>query len=133
MGDQNLAAHLLELFGGTALLITLAGLYGSLLYAVNLRRREMAVRLAVGAQRADILRLILWRAAILLLIGVAAGTALSYATGRFLRSYLYKVHPGDWLTLLSACLLLAACGLLAAYVPARRAAMTEPIEILREE
>ena len=133
MGDQNLAAHLLELFGGTALLITLAGLYGSLLYAVNLRRREMAVRLAVGAQRADILRLILWRAAILLLVGVAAGTALSYATGRFLRSYLYKVHPGDWLTLLAACLLLAACGLLAAYVPARRAAMTEPIEILREE
>ena len=48
MGDQNLAAHLLELFGGTALIITLAGLYGSLLYAVSLRRREMAVRLAVG-------------------------------------------------------------------------------------
>ncbi len=66
---------------------------------VNLRRREMAVRLAVGAQRADILRLILWRAAILLLIGVAAGTALSYATGRFLRSYLYK---GELYTLLPA-------------------------------
>lgn len=133
MGDQNLAAHLLELFGGTALLITLAGLYGSLLYSVSLRRREMAVRLAVGAQRVDILRLILSRAAILLLVGLGAGTAISYATGRFLQSYLYKVHPGDQITLLAACLLFLTCGLLAAYLPARRAALTEPIEILREE
>ena len=133
MGDQNLAAHLLELFGGTALLITLAGLYGSLLYAVSLRRREMAVRLAVGAQRVDILKLILWRAAILLLVGVALGTALSYATGRLLRGYLYQVHPGDQGTLWAAGLLLVACGLFAAYLPARRAAMTEPVEILREE
>ncbi len=133
MGSQNLAAHLLELFGGIALLITLAGLYGSLLYAVSLRRREMAVRLAVGAQRGDILRLILWRAAILLLVGLCMGTALSYATGRLISSYLYKVHPDDWRTLLVAYLLFVCCGLLAAYLPARRAAMTEPVEILREE
>lgn len=133
MGDQNLAAHLLELFGGTALIITLTGLYGSLLYAVSLRKREMAVRLAVGAQRVDILKIVLSRAAILLLIGLTAGTAISYATGRFLESYTYKVHPGDPATLLAACLLFLACGLLAAYLPARRAAMTEPIEILREE
>jgi len=133
MGDQNLAAHLLELFGGTALLITLGGLYGSLLYMVSLRRREMAVRLAVGAQRADILRLVLLRAAILLAIGLGAGTAISYATGRYLQSYLYKVHPGDQTTILVACFMFLACGLLAAYLPARRAAMTEPIEILREE
>ena len=133
MGDQNLAAHLLELFGGTALIITLAGLYGSLLYAVSLRRREMAVRLAVGAQRLDILKIVLSRAAILLLVGLAGGTAISYASGRFLQSYTYKVHPGDPATLLAACLLFLTCGLLAAYLPARRAAMTEPIEILREE
>jgi predicted permease len=133
MGDQNLAAHLLELFGGTALIITLAGLYGSLLYAVSLRRREMAVRLAVGAQRVDILKIVLSRAAILLLAGLGAGTAISYGTGRFLQSYTYKVHPGDPATLLAACLLFLICGLLAAYLPARRAAMTEPIEILREE
>ncbi|HTU49696.1 MAG TPA: ABC transporter permease [Acidobacteriaceae bacterium] len=133
MGDQNLAAHLLELFGGTALIITLAGLYGSLLYAVSLRRREMAVRLAVGAQRLDILKIVLLRAVILLSVGLGAGTAISYATGRFLQSYTYKVHPGDPVTLLAACLLFLICGLLAAYLPARRAAMTEPIEILREE
>ena len=133
MGDQNLAAHLLELFGGTALIITLAGLYGSLLYAVSLRRREMAVRLAMGAQRGDILKIVLSRAAILLVIGLAAGTAISFATGRYLQSYLYRVHSGDPATLLVACLLFLTCGLLAAYLPARRAAMTEPIEILREE
>lgn len=132
MGDQNLAAHLLELFGGTALVITLAGLYGSLLYAVSLRRREMAIRLAVGAQRFDILKIVLSRAAILLLVGLGAGTAISYATGRFLQSYTYKVHPGDPVTLLAACFLFLICGLLAAYLPARRAAMTEPIEVLRE-
>jgi predicted permease len=133
MGDQNLAAHLLELFGGTALIITLAGLYGSLLYSVNLRRREMAVRLAVGAQRLDILKIVLSRAAVLLLVGLGAGTAISYATGRFLQSYTYKVHPDDPITLLTVCVLFLTCGLLAAYLPARRAAMTEPIEILREE
>jgi predicted permease len=133
MGDQKLAAHLLELFGGMALLITLAGLYGSLLYAVGLRRREMAIRLAVGAQRRDIVVLILSRAAGLLIVGLGAGISLSYATGRFLRGYLYGVHTHDWLTLLAACLLLALCGLTAAYIPARRAALTEPVEILREE
>jgi ABC-type antimicrobial peptide transport system permease subunit len=100
---------------------------------VGLRRREMAVRLAVGAQRADILRLVLSRAGGLLLAGLGTGLALSYAVDRFLRSYLYKVHPDDWFTLLFACLLFALCGLLAAYVPARRASMTEPVEILREE
>jgi ABC-type antimicrobial peptide transport system permease subunit len=133
MGDQKLAAHLLELFGGTALLITLAGLYGSLLYAVSLRRREMAVRLAVGAQRRDILVLVLSRATGLLLIGLGVGISLYYAASRFLRSYLYGVRTNDWITLLAASLLFAICGLLAAYIPARRAAMTEPVEILREE
>jgi predicted permease len=133
MGDQKLAAHLLELFGGTALLITLAGLYGSLLYVVGLRRREMAIRLAVGAQRHDVVMLILSRAAALLMIGLGGGIALSYATGRFLRSYLYGVQTNDWLTLLAACLLLVLGGMAAAYIPARRAALTEPVEILREE
>lgn len=133
MGDQKLAAHLLELFGATALLITLAGLYGSLLYAVSLRRREMAIRLAVGAQRRDILWLILSRAAGLLTVGLGVGISLSYATDRFLQSYLYGVRAHDWLTLLAACSLFAMCGLSAAYIPARRAARTEPVEILREE
>jgi predicted permease len=133
MGDQKLAAHLLELFGGTALLITLAGLYGSLLYAVGLRRREMAIRLAVGAQRVDILWLILSRAAGLLALGLGMGVALSYATGRFLRSYLYGVRVHDGLTLLAVCLLFGFCGVTAAYIPARRAALTDPVETLRDE
>ncbi|HET9099794.1 MAG TPA: ABC transporter permease, partial [Acidobacteriaceae bacterium] len=83
--------------------------------------------------RADILRLVLVRAAILLVTGLAAGTAISYATGRYLQSYLYKIHSGDQVTLLVACVLFLTFGLLAAYLPARRAAMTEPTEILREE
>ena len=133
MGDQKLAAHLLELFGGTALLITLAGLYGSLLYMVGLRRREMAIRLAVGAQRHDVVLLILSRAAALLMVGLGCGIALSYATGRFLRSYLYGVQTNDWLTLLAVCMFFALSGMTAAYLPARRAALTDPVETLREE
>jgi predicted permease len=133
LGDQKLAAHLLEIFGGTALLITLTGLYGSLLYMVSLRHREMAIRLALGAQRSQLLRLVFSRAAVLLAIGLGAGVAVSYATGQLLRSYLYGVHAHDLFTLLAVALLFAACGALAAYIPARRAASVDPMQALRAE
>ena len=133
LGDQKLAAHLLEIFGGTALLITLAGLYGSLLYMVSLRNREMAIRLALGAQRRQVMRLVLAQAAALLAIGLGAGIALSYATARFLRGYLYGVRVHDQWTLVAVSLLFAACGVLAAYLPARRAARVDPMRALRSE
>ncbi|HUZ04263.1 MAG TPA: ABC transporter permease [Acidobacteriaceae bacterium] len=133
LGDQRMAAHLLEIFGGTALLITLAGLYGSLLYMVGLRRREIAIRLAVGAQRRHVMRLVLSQAAAILAVGLATGIALSYASGRLLRGYLYGVHVHDVGTLIAVCLLFVIFGLSAAYLPARRAAAIDPIETLRSE
>ncbi len=133
LGDQKLAAHLLEIFGGTALLITLAGLYGSLLYMVSLRNREMAIRMALGAQRSQVMRLVLAQAALLLGIGLGTGVALSYATGRFLRGYLYGVRVHDQWTLIAVGVLFAACGIMAAYFPARRAASVDPMVALRAD
>ncbi len=133
MGSQLLAAHLLELFAGIALLIATAGLYGLLAYMVSLRRREMAIRLAVGAQPRDVLLIVLRHACGLLVCGIAAGVALAYASSRFLRSYLYGVRAHDGWTTVAVCVLFSLCGLWAAYLPARRAANTDPIEALRQE
>ncbi len=133
MGSQLLAAHLLETLGGLALLIALAGLYSLLAYLVTLRTRELGLRLALGAQRSDILTLVLRSAATLLVTGAALGLALSLAAARLLRSFLFGVQPHDALTLIAAPALLLAVGLLAAWIPARRAAHLEPIEALRTE
>jgi predicted permease len=133
LGDQKLAAHLLEIFGGTALLITLTGLYGSLLYMVSLRRRELAIRLALGAQRSQIMRLIAAQAATLLAVGLGLGIALSLATARFVRGYLYGVPAHDPWTVLTVSLLFVACAVLAAYIPARRASRVDPMQALRAE
>ncbi len=133
IGSQLLAAHLLETLGALALLIALAGLYSLLAYLVTLRTRELGLRLALGAQRSDILTLVLRNAATLLLTGIAAGLALSLAAARLLRSFLFGVHPHDPLTLIAAPLLLLTVGLLAAFLPARRAAHLEPTTALRSE
>ncbi len=133
MGSQLLAAHLLETLGALALLIALAGLYSLLAYLVTLRTRELGLRLALGARRSDILTLVLRNAASLLLIGIAAGLLLSLAAARLLRTFLFGVHPHDTLTLITAPTLLLAVGLLAAFLPARRAAHLEPTTALRSE
>jgi predicted permease len=132
-GNQRLAAHLLEIFGGSALLLCIAGLYGLLAYIVSQRTRELGVRLALGAQRGDLMWLVLRQACAMLVTGVAMGTALALASGRIVRSYLYGVSARDGWTLASVALVLFLCGLLAAWLPARRAAMVDPMEALRAE
>lgn len=133
LGKQKLAAHLLEIFGGTALLITLIGLYGSLLYMVSLRNREMAIRLALGAQRSQITQLVMARAGGLLATGLTLGIVLSYGTAHLLRSYLYGIREHDTWTMAMVCTLFAVCAACAAFIPARRAASTDPMEALRAE
>lgn len=132
-GSQRLAAHLLEIFGGAALLLCLAGLYALLAYVVTQRTREMGVRIALGATRASLLSLILRQAAAMLLVGVAVGAGLALAAGRLVSGFLYGVSAHDGWTLAGAAVLLTAGGLLAAYLPARRAANADPMAALRAE
>ena len=132
-GSQRLAAHLLEIFGGSALLLCVAGLYGLLAYVVSQRTRELGVRLALGAQRGDLLWLVLRQASVMLVSGVVIGLGLAVASGRVVRSYLYGVSARDGWTLGLVAVTLMVIGLLAAYLPARRAAMVDPMEALRAE
>jgi hypothetical protein len=132
-GSQRLAAHLLEIFGGAALLLCVAGLYGLLAYVVSQRTRELGIRLALGAQRGDLLWLVMRQASVMLVCGVVIGLGLALASGRVVRSYLYGVSARDGWTLGFVALILLGIGLVAAYLPARRAAMVDPMEALRAE
>lgn len=132
-GSQRLAAHLLEIFGGSALLLCIAGLYGLLAYVVNQRTRELGVRIALGAPRGNVLWLVLRQAGAMLLAGVAVGVAMALASGRLAHGFLYGVKAHDGWTLAGAALVLFVSGMLAAYLPARRAAAVDPMEALRSE
>jgi ABC-type antimicrobial peptide transport system permease subunit len=133
MGSQILAAHLLEALGGLALLVALAGLYSLLAYLVTLRRRELGLRLALGAQRSDILSLVLRSAGVLLLVGTSLGVGISLLTAHLLHSFLFGVKQYDAVTLVTAPILLLLVGTVAAWLPARRAATLEPMQALRTE
>jgi predicted permease len=132
-GSQQLAAHLLEIFGGSALLLSVAGLYGLLAYVVTQRTRELGVRIALGARRGHLLWLVMRQAGAMLLAGVAVGAALALASGTVVRGFLYGVNAHDGWTLAGAAALVSASGLVAAYLPARRAAFVDPVEALRAE
>ena len=132
-GSQRLAAHLLEVFGGSALLLCVAGLYGLLAYVVSQRTRELGLRIALGAQRGNLLWLVLRQASGMLLAGVAVGLVLAWVAGRLVRGFLYGVQAHDAWTLAGAAVVLFASGMVAAYVPAQRAAEVNPMEALRAE
>lgn len=132
-GSQRLAAHLLEIFGGSALVLCMAGLYGLLAYVVSQRTRELGVRIALGADRADLLWMVIRQAGAMLLAGVVVGVGLSLASGKLVSRFLYGVSAHDGWTMAAAPLLLLAVGLVAAYLPARRAASVDPMEALRSE
>jgi len=132
-GSQMLAARLLEIFAGSALLLCVAGIYALLAYLVVQRTREMGLRIALGAQRSQVMRLILRQAAWMLVTGLAVGAALAYFGSRALRSFLYGVKPEDPWTLAFVTLLLLVCGLAAAWLPARRASRVDPMQALRAE
>ena len=132
-GSQRLAAHLLEGFGGAALLLCVGGLYGLLAYIVAQRTHELGIRIALGATRGNLLGLVMRQASTMLVLGVAAGGVLAWLSARLVRSFLYGVSAHDGWTLASAAVLLCGCGLVAAYIPARRAARVDPMVALRAE
>ncbi len=132
-GDQRFAAHLLKIFGGSALLLCIAGLYGLLSYIVAQRTHEIGLRIALDAARGNLLWLVLRGASVMLTVGVVVGSTLALAVSRLMRGYLYGVSSHDALTLAGSATLLFLAGMLAAFLPALRAARVDPIEALRTE
>jgi putative ABC transport system permease protein len=120
-------------FAAMALLLAVVGLYGVVSFAAAQRTREIGVRVALGAQRRDVLRLVLRHGAALVVAGLAIGIAASLAMGHFIAGLLYGVAPTDALTLGSVALVLAAVSMAATYLPARRAARVDPAVALRQE
>jgi predicted permease len=130
---DRLMATLSGAFGLLAGLLSTLGLYGVIVYMVARRRNEIGVRLALGADRGRVVRLVLREACLLVLIGLAIGTGLALWLGRAAASLLYGLKPYDPLALAGALSLLAAVSLLASYAPALRAARLHPMDALREE
>lgn len=124
---------LLAAFAGMALILTAAGLYGVLSYCVRRRTREIGIRMALGAQIADVLRGVLLEGMRPTLIGVLLGIAGSLLLGRILKSMIYGVKPTDLSTFAAVVAILAVVSLLACIVPAWRATQVEPLKVLRDE
>ncbi|HEU4933874.1 MAG TPA: FtsX-like permease family protein, partial [Pyrinomonadaceae bacterium] len=133
LSDRRFNMTLLLIFAGVALVLAAVGVYGVMNYTVTLRRRELGIRMALGAGRMDVLRLVLRQGLTLTLIGIAAGLISAYALTRLMASLLYGVTATDYLTFASVSAVLIAVGVAASYVPARRATKVNPTIALRTE
>jgi putative ABC transport system permease protein len=132
LASRRFSANLVAGFAGVALLLASIGIYGSLAYMVGQRSREIGLRLALGAQQADVLRLVIGKGVVLAGLGIVAGVILSASTASMMASLLYGVRPHDPAVFLVAPLLLLIVALLASYIPAWRATKVDPIAALRE-
>jgi predicted permease len=131
LSEPRFAMVLLGAFAGLALLLTVVGLYGVMTYSVSRRTREIGVRLALGAQRAMVMRMVLRDAGILLGGGIALGIAASLTFASVMKTMLYGTQERDPLVMAAVCLVVGVAGLIAAYLPALRAARVEPMQALR--
>ncbi len=133
VAQQRFSMILLSTFGIISLVLGAAGLYGVLSFVVAQQTKEIGIRMAVGAQRTDIIRKVLRDAGTLVVVGIAIGVIASLAGARLLQSLVFGIAPRDPLILAAMCILLLLTGLFAAWWPARRAAFTEPMQALRAE
>ena len=131
--QERLVANLSSLFALLALIVACVGIYGLLSYQVTRRTQEIGIRLALGAQRGDVLRIVLRQGAVLAILGALIGVGAALAVTRYLQSFLFGVKPSDPTTIVGVAFLLIAVALLASYIPARRAMKTDPIVALRYE
>jgi putative ABC transport system permease protein len=123
----------LTLFAGIAMILAALGIYGVIAYSVAQRTHEVGIRMALGAQKSDVLGLIVRQGVILTLIGVAIGLAIAVALTRLMTTLLFGVAPTDATTFVAVSLLLIFVALLACYIPARRATKVDPLVALRYE
>ena len=130
---RRFQTSLLTVFAGIALIMALVGLSGLMTFSVNRRTREVGIRMALGAERRDVLLLILRNASVLVIWGLALGLACTLASTRLLKSFLFGVGQYDPFTVVTVSVLLLVCALMAAFVPARRAASIDPMQALRAE
>ena len=133
LARRRFALWLLAAFGGIAAFLTAAGIYGLLAYSVSARVREFGVRAAVGASPGELVAMILREAAALTMPGLAAGVVLSIGLARVMKSFVYKLSPVDPISIASAGVFIAILTLIAAWLPARRAAAVDPATALRTE
>jgi putative ABC transport system permease protein len=130
---QRLSARLLGIFAGVALLLAAVGIYSVLSYIVRGRSREIGIRTALGAQRADVLRLVIVEGMSPALVGIAAGTITAIASAKVMEALVFGVSPSDPLTLAAVGATLAFVALMASLVPAYRALRVDPVTALRAE
>jgi predicted permease len=131
--NQIALAKLSAFFAGLALLLACIGLYGVLSYTVSGRTREIGVRMALGARRADVMQLVLREGMLLVAVGLAVGIPLALGSGRVLHSFLFGLNSTDPLSLIGVVLLLGVVAALAGFIPARRASRVDPMVALRYE
>lgn len=131
--SQRLSLYLVGSFAGLAVAMVFVGLFGVLSQLVGFRRHEIGVRMALGATRRSVAQLVMRQAFVLIGSGLAVGVLLAIATGRWMKSLLYRVQPLDGLTYVLVPVSLVTIGLMATILPARRAASIEPMQALRED
>jgi predicted permease len=133
MATRRFVLLVLAAFGALALLLAAAGLYGVVTAIAMQQRREIGVRLALGARWVDVLRLVLARGLAMVVVGVVAGSAGAFGAGRLLASFLYGVSPADPWAIGGAALVMLGVAMPACLLPASRAASTDPVEVLRPD
>ena len=133
VAQRRLTMMLLAIFAGAALLLAAVGIYGVIAYSVTQRTQEIGIRLALGAQRRDVLAMVMRQSALLALAGIVAGGIGAFALTRLMADLLFEVRPFDPVTFAGVAGLLAAVSLLASWVPGHRATRVDPVVALRAE
>jgi predicted permease len=131
--EPRLYGILISIFAGLALTLTVVGLYGAMAYSVSRRKRDIGIRIALGATRRNVASMILWQASLLMLLGIFLGLVGAFSSTALLRNMLYGIAPADPMAFLIACAVMSIAGGIAAYLPARRAAAIDPMKALRSE